>query len=80
MLSWSYTEHAFLTKSMVPVNRGVVVDTHLQTSVSDVYAAGDVAEYYDSRIGQHRLVGTWANALLQESAGANGRRLSSLAQ
>ncbi len=27
------------------VNRGVVVDQHLQTSVNDVYAAGDVAEF-----------------------------------
>jgi len=27
------------------VNRGVVVDEHLQTSVEDIYAAGDVAEF-----------------------------------
>ncbi|MEA3351766.1 MAG: FAD-dependent oxidoreductase [Chloroflexota bacterium] len=27
------------------VNRGVVVDKHLRTSVADVYAAGDVAEF-----------------------------------
>lgn len=27
------------------VNRGVVVDEHLQTSVPDIYAAGDVAEF-----------------------------------
>jgi nitrite reductase (NADH) large subunit len=31
------------------VNRGVVVDDHLQTSAEDVYAAGDVAEF-DGRV------------------------------
>lgn len=29
----------------IKVERGVVVDQHLQTSVNDVYAAGDVAEF-----------------------------------
>jgi NAD(P)H-nitrite reductase large subunit len=29
----------------IKVNRGVVVDEHLRTSVDDVYAVGDVAEY-----------------------------------
>ena len=31
--------------SGLAVNRGVLVDAHLQTSAADVYAAGDVAEY-----------------------------------
>jgi NAD(P)H-nitrite reductase large subunit len=29
----------------IKVNRGVVVDEHLRTSVDDVYAVGDVAEF-----------------------------------
>ncbi len=29
----------------IKVNKGVVVDEYLQTSVNDVYAAGDVAEF-----------------------------------
>ena len=33
------------SKSGIKVNRGVLVDQHLQTSADDVYAAGDVAEF-----------------------------------
>ncbi len=50
-------------KSFVPTNRinvdlGIVVDEHLQTSVPDVYAAGDVAEAFDVT---HRS--PWVNAI-----------------
>ncbi|MGN0063936.1 MAG: NAD(P)/FAD-dependent oxidoreductase [Nocardioides sp.] len=34
---------------------GVVVDDHLRTSAADVYAAGDVASYPDTRLGQRRV-------------------------
>ncbi len=32
-------------ESEIKVNRGVIVDQHLETSANDVYAAGDVAEF-----------------------------------
>jgi nitrite reductase (NADH) large subunit len=32
-------------KSGIKVNKGIIVDEHLQTSAIDVYAAGDVAEF-----------------------------------
>lgn len=37
----------WLRGSGIPVNRGVLVDDHLRSSVSTVYAAGDVAEGRD---------------------------------
>jgi nitrite reductase (NADH) large subunit len=33
------------TSAGIKVNRGVIVDQHMQTSADDVYAAGDVAEF-----------------------------------
>jgi 3-phenylpropionate/trans-cinnamate dioxygenase ferredoxin reductase component len=38
------------------VNNGIVVDPYLRTSHPDVYAAGDVAVYWQSALGQRRRV------------------------
>jgi 3-phenylpropionate/trans-cinnamate dioxygenase ferredoxin reductase subunit len=61
----------------VAVDNGVVVDPHLETSASGVYAAGDVANAWHPRYGRHLRVEHWANALHQGfTAGRNaaGRR------
>ena len=46
------TNLGWLEGSGVRVNRGVVVDDHLRSSVPNVYAAGDVAEGRDLVTGQ----------------------------
>jgi len=40
-----------------------VVNEYLETNVPGVYAAGDIAEFYDPTIGTHHTMGTWDNAL-----------------
>jgi NAD(P)H-nitrite reductase large subunit len=56
----------------VSVNRGVLVDDHLRTTLPDVYAAGDVTEGYDVLLGESRPVAIWPSAFLQgQVAGAN---------
>ena len=52
-----------LKDTPVKVNNGIVVDEYLETSVPGVYAAGDVAEFYDSAIGRYHTMGTWDNAM-----------------
>jgi NAD(P)H-nitrite reductase large subunit len=46
------TNLGWLKDSGVRVNRGVVVDDHLRSSVANVYAAGDVAEGRDLVTGE----------------------------
>ncbi|MFH1650491.1 MAG: FAD-dependent oxidoreductase [Chloroflexota bacterium] len=49
-------------KSDVAVNRGILVDSHMATSVPRVYACGDAAEAYDFVIGERRVTPVWPNA------------------
>jgi 3-phenylpropionate/trans-cinnamate dioxygenase ferredoxin reductase subunit len=49
---------------------GVIVDEHLRTSDPDIYAAGDVANAYNPRLGRHLRVEHWANAQRQGATAA----------
>ena len=54
------------------VNRGIVVDKGMHTTLADVYAAGDCAEGYDSSIGANRVLALLPNAYFQGyTAGVN---------
>ena len=44
---------------------GILVDEYLQTSVPDLFAAGDVANYQDVLFGKRRRVEHWDNAVSQ---------------
>ncbi|HEY7225406.1 MAG TPA: FAD-dependent oxidoreductase [Micromonosporaceae bacterium] len=45
------------------VERGIIVDEYLRTSDPDIYAAGDVAEFWSPLLRQRIRVEHWANAL-----------------
>lgn len=69
----------FLTDSGIRVDRGIVVDEYLQTTIPGVYAAGDVAQGYDIVSGEQRINAIWPNATEQGAiAGKNmtGARLA----
>ena len=44
-------------------NVGVITNEFLETNMPDVWAAGDVAEFYDVVSGRHHRMGTWDNSL-----------------
>lgn len=52
-----------LESTPVEVRHGVIVNEYLETNVPGVYAAGDVAEFFDPTINAHHTMGTWDNAL-----------------
>lgn len=54
------------------VNRGILVNERMQTSLPDIYAAGDCAEGYDCSLGGKRVLAILPNAVMQgETAGIN---------
>jgi NADPH-dependent 2,4-dienoyl-CoA reductase/sulfur reductase-like enzyme len=52
-------------RSGIEVSDGVVVNEYLETNQPDIFAAGDVANYYDSLFGKHRRAEHWDNAVSQ---------------
>lgn len=53
----------YLEGSDVAMERGaVLVNERFETSVADVYAAGDVASFHDPVFGHRRLIQHWTNA------------------
>ncbi|HLI89308.1 MAG TPA: FAD-dependent oxidoreductase [Ktedonobacteraceae bacterium] len=53
----------FLAGTPLEIRSGVVVNEYLETNVPGVYAAGDVAEFFDPTINRHHTMGTWDNAM-----------------
>ncbi len=64
-------------RSGLQVDNGIIVDEHLQTSAPDVFAAGDVANFFHSVLGKHVRVEHEDNAVMmgklagRNMAGAN---------
>lgn len=61
-------DRKLLTSAGLEVERGIKADEYLKTNVSDVYAAGDVTEFYDIILGRHVQFGNWMNAQMQGRA------------
>jgi len=55
----------FLEGSGLELDNGVVVDQRFRTNVEGVYAAGDVARFFDPLFGTHRRIEHWSNANYQ---------------
>jgi NADPH-dependent 2,4-dienoyl-CoA reductase/sulfur reductase-like enzyme len=54
-----------LANSGIEIDNGVLVNEYLESSRSDIYAAGDVANYRDILFGGRRRVEHWDNAVSQ---------------
>jgi 3-phenylpropionate/trans-cinnamate dioxygenase ferredoxin reductase subunit len=54
----------------IVVDNGILVDEHLQSSDSDVFAAGDVANTFNRLLNRHIRVEHWANAEHQPAVAA----------
>ena len=55
----------------IETRRGIVTDAKLRTSAPDVYAAGDIAVFFDLMVGRHNQMGTWDNALAHGKVAAH---------
>jgi NTE family protein len=69
---------SYLDGSGIALDDGVLVDERFRTNAPNVYAAGDVARFYDPLFGRRRRIEHWSNANYQGAeagkvlAGADG--------
>ncbi|WP_262180934.1 NAD(P)/FAD-dependent oxidoreductase [Haloarcula laminariae] len=62
----------FLDGAGLELDDGVVVDEYMQTNVEDIYAAGDLTQFYDTILNARAQNGAWGSAKEQGSvAGTN---------
>ena len=55
----------FLQGSGVKTDNGVLVDRYLQTNRANIFAAGDVANFYDTVFSRRQRIEHWDNAVKQ---------------
>jgi 3-phenylpropionate/trans-cinnamate dioxygenase ferredoxin reductase subunit len=55
----------------IETRKGIVTDAKLRTGAPDVYAAGDIAVFFDLMVGRHNQMGTWDNALAHGKVAAH---------
>ena len=60
----------FVKSTGIKCNRGILVDSAMQTSIPDIYAAGDVLETTNPLTGGTRVLGQWYPAIQQARAAA----------
>ncbi|MBS7654966.1 NAD(P)/FAD-dependent oxidoreductase [Candidatus Bathyarchaeota archaeon] len=62
----------FLKETEVKTDKGVLTNEYMETSVQDIYAAGDAAQVYNPLNAQYLIYTSWSSALEQgEIAGFN---------
>ena len=63
---------SFIDRKRVAVDRGILVDGYMRTSMPGLYAAGDVAQGKNLLSGGSEMIGLWNNARYQgRTAGRN---------
>jgi NAD(P)H-nitrite reductase large subunit len=64
----------WLRGSGVEMDDGVLVDEYMQTSVEDIYAAGDITRFHDTILGERAQNGSWGSA--REQGDVAGRNMA----
>jgi len=59
------TDFSWLKESGIEIKSGIRANEFLETNISDIYTAGDVAEFYDVIVDRHMKAGNWMSAMAQ---------------
>ncbi|HRH31983.1 MAG TPA: FAD-dependent oxidoreductase [bacterium] len=59
------TESSLVADAGIPTNHGILANEYLETTIPNVYAAGDVAEFEDTMVKRQVQYSNWMNAQMQ---------------
>lgn len=59
------SDFGWLDGSGIKINRAIVTNEYMETSLPNIYAAGDCAEFYDVIFDRQHVMGNWENATAQ---------------
>ncbi|MDP2632956.1 MAG: FAD-dependent oxidoreductase [Candidatus Curtissbacteria bacterium] len=62
------SDFSWLEGSGIKIDRAIVTNEYLETSIEDIYAAGDCAQFHDVIFEREHIMGNWANATSQGAA------------
>lgn len=62
------SDFSWIRDAGIETGLGIRANEYLETNVTDVYTAGDIAEFYDVIAGRHVNVGNWMSAQMQGRA------------
>ena len=72
ILAMGVRPNSALLNGIAEIDRGIIINEKSETSVSDIYAAGDCTQTLDAASGQSRIMALLPNAYMQgECAGIN---------
>lgn len=63
-------DFSWIKEAGIEIGNGIKCNEFLETTVSNIFVAGDIAEFYDCIVERHLCVGTWLNAIMQGRAAA----------
>ncbi len=56
---------SFINEGDLKTGRGILVDDNMQTSIKNIYAAGDIVEGFDRLVGKSKNIAIWPLAIKQ---------------
>ncbi|OGD87399.1 hypothetical protein A2870_01490 [Candidatus Curtissbacteria bacterium RIFCSPHIGHO2_01_FULL_41_11] len=62
------SDFSWLEGSGIKIDKAIVTNEYLETSLPDIYAAGDCAQFHDVIFEREHIMGNWANATSQGAA------------
>jgi NAD(P)H-nitrite reductase large subunit len=64
-------DNQLIKSAGITIKKGIVTNEYLETNIPNIFAVGDIAEFYDPVTETHLMTGNWLSAILQARSLSN---------